>query len=44
MFRFNYHHQAAYYLSLLKLLLLKYSIKAHWCGWFGGVAAYIVMS
>jgi len=27
MFRCNHHHQGAYYLSLLKLLLLKQSIK-----------------
>jgi hypothetical protein len=44
MFRFNYRHQGAYYLSLLKLLLLKQSIKIHWISEFGGVAAYIIMS
>ena len=26
MFRFNHHHQGAYYLSLLKLQLLKYIV------------------
>jgi hypothetical protein len=39
MFRFNRHHQGAYYLSLLKLQLFKQSVKTHSCGWFGGVAA-----
>jgi hypothetical protein len=29
MFRFNHHHQGAYYLSLLKLYLAK-----NRCGWF----------
>jgi len=38
MFRFNHHHQGAYYLSLLKLYLLKLSVKIHRCSWFGGVA------
>jgi hypothetical protein len=28
MFRFNHHHQGAYYLSLLKLYLLKYAYAA----------------
>jgi hypothetical protein len=37
MFRFNHHHQGAYYLSLLKLQLLKQSVKIHRCGWFGGI-------
>ena len=44
MFRFNHHRQGAHYLSLLKLQLLKYSVKIHRCGWFGGVAAYFIMS
>ena len=39
MFQFNHHHQGAYYLSLLKLLLLKQSFKIHQCGQFSGVAA-----
>ena len=30
MFRCNRHHQGAHYLSLLKLQLLKRSIKIHW--------------
>jgi hypothetical protein len=44
MFRYNYHYQGAYYLILLKLLLLKQSessVKIHRCGQFGDVAAYI---
>jgi len=28
----NHHHQEAHYLSLLKLQLLKQSIKIHQCG------------
>jgi hypothetical protein len=39
MFRLNHHHQGAYYLSLLKLQLLRYTVKTHRCGWLGGVAA-----
>jgi len=31
MFRCNHHHQGAHYLRLLKLQLLKQSIKIHWC-------------
>jgi hypothetical protein len=31
MFLYNHHHQGAYCMSLLKLLLLKQSIKKHWC-------------
>jgi hypothetical protein len=47
MFRFNHHHQGVYYLSLLKLLLLKQtklSVKIHQCGQFGSVAAHIIRS
>jgi len=44
MFRRNHHHQGAHYLSLLKLHLLKQSIKIHCCGYSGGVAAYIIRS
>ena len=44
MFRFNHHHQGAYYLSLLKLQLLNQSVKIHRCGLFGGVAAYFIRS
>jgi hypothetical protein len=32
MFRCNHHHQGAHYLNLLKLQLLKQSIKLHRCG------------
>jgi len=32
MFWCNHHHQGAHYLSLLKLQLLKQSIKIHRCG------------
>jgi hypothetical protein len=32
MFRCNHHHQGAHHLSLLKLQLLKQSIKIHRCG------------
>jgi hypothetical protein len=35
MFRFNHHHQGAYYLSFAKVIV----IKIHRCDWFGGVAA-----
>jgi hypothetical protein len=41
MFWSNHHHQGAHYSSLLKLLLLKQSVKIHRCGQFGGVAAYV---
>jgi hypothetical protein len=44
MFLFNHQHQGADYLSLIKLYLLKYSVKIHRCGWFDGVAAYFVRS
>jgi len=44
MFRCNHHHQGAYYLSLLKLHLLKHSIKIHRCGLSGGIAAYVIRS
>jgi hypothetical protein len=44
MFRCNHHHQGAHYMSLLKLQSLKQSIKIHWCGYSGGVAAYIIRS
>jgi len=44
MFRCNYHHQGAHYLSLLKLRLLKQSIKIHRCGESGGVAAKVIRS
>ena len=32
MLRCNHHHQGAHYMSLLKLQLLKQSIKIHHCG------------
>jgi len=41
MFWCKHHPQGAHYLSLLKLRLLKQSIKIvkiHWCGKSGGVA------
>ena len=38
MFRCNHHHQGAYHMSLLKLRLLKQSIKIHCSGEYGGVA------
>jgi hypothetical protein len=47
MVRFNPRHQGAYYLSFLKLLLLKQlesSVNIHRCDQFGGVAAYIIRS
>jgi len=44
MFRCNHHHQGAHYMSLLKLQPLKQSIKIHWCGKSGSVAAYVIRS
>ena len=44
MFRFNHHHQGAYFPSLLKILLLKQSVKIHQCVQFCGAAAYIIRS
>jgi hypothetical protein len=44
MFRFIHHHQGACYLSLLKLQLLKQSVKIQLYSWFGGVAANFIRS
>jgi hypothetical protein len=42
MFRSNHHHQGAHYLILLKLLLLKQSIKLHRRGDFSSVVACLI--